>query len=110
MAEEKVLMDFDPNDFIVRITPFLDQKGNWTGELMVGTVTTGENTTTDDDYVNLMRLCHMVCASIPAMEDDNSIRDTLVKYAKDVLEEEEDAAPKATVESVEDNVVKVKFN
>jgi hypothetical protein len=108
MAEERVLMDFDPNDFIVRITPFLDQKGNWTGELMVGTVTTGENTTTDDDYVNLMRLCHMVCASIPAMEDDNSIRDTLAKYANDVLEEE--AAPKATVESVEDNVVKVKFN
>lgn len=107
MTEEKVFMDFDPNDFIVRITPFLDQKGNWTGELMVGTVTTGENTTTDDDYVNLMRLCHMVCASIPAMEDDNSIRDTLAKYANDVLEEE--ATPKATVESVEDNVVQVKF-
>lgn len=107
MTEEKVFMDFDPNDFIVRITPFLDQKGNWTGELMVGTVTTGENTTTDDDYVNLMRLCHMVCASIPAMENDNSIRDTLAKYANDVLEEE--ATPKATVESVEDNVVQVKF-
>ena len=40
---------------------------------------------------------------------DNDIRDTLAKYANDVLEEEE-AAPKATVESVEDNVVKVKFN
>jgi len=49
MTEEKVFMDFDPNDFIVRITPFLDQKGEWTGELMVGTVTKGENTTTDDD-------------------------------------------------------------
>jgi len=110
MAEEKVFMDFDPNDFIVRITPFLDQKGNWTGELMVGTVTTGENTTTDDDYVNLMRLCHMVCASIPAMEEDTDIRDTLAKYANDVLEDEEDNTPKATVESVEDNVVKVKFN
>ena len=109
MAEEKVFMDFDPNDFIVRITPFLDQKGNWTGELMVGTVTTGENTTTDDDYVNLMRLCHMVCASIPAMEDSTDIRETLAKYANDVLEEE-DNTPKATVESVEDNVVKVKFN
>ena len=110
MAEEKVFMDFDPNDFIVRITPFLDQKGNWTGELMVCTVTTGENTTTDDDYVNLMRLCHMVCASIPAMEEDTDIRDTLAKYANDVLEDEEDNTPKATVESVEDNVVKVKFN
>tara|TARA_E500000318_G_scaffold96756_1_gene97248 strand:- start:466 stop:795 length:330 start_codon:yes stop_codon:yes gene_type:complete len=109
MTEEKVFIDFDPNDFIVRISPFLDQKGNWTGELMVGTVTTGENTTKDDDYVNLMRLCHMVCASIPAMEEDNDIRETLAKYANDVLEEEE-AAPKATVESVEDNVVKVKFN
>tara|TARA_R110002050_G_scaffold7510_4_gene28946 strand:+ start:258 stop:590 length:333 start_codon:yes stop_codon:yes gene_type:complete len=110
MAEEKVFMDFDPNDFIVRITPFLDQKGDWTGELMVGTVTTGENTTTDDDYVNLMRLCHMVCASIPAMEEDTDIRDTLAKYANDVLEDEEDNTPKATVEGVEDNVVKVKFN
>ena len=68
MSEEKVFIDFDPNDFIIRITPFLDKKGSWTGELMVGTVTTGENTITDDDYVNLMRMCHMVCASIPAME------------------------------------------
>jgi len=107
MAEEKVLMEFDPNDLNVRITHILDQKGNWTGELMVGTVTTGENTTTDDDYVNLMRVGHMVCASIPAMEEDNDVRDILAKYANDVLEEE--AAPKATVESVEDNVVKVKF-
>ena len=110
MAEEKVFMDFDPNDFIIRITPFLDKKGSWTGELMVGTVTTGENTTTDDDYVNLMRMCHMVCASIPAMEDSTDIRETLAKYANDVLEEEKDNKPKATVESVEDNVVKVKFN
>jgi hypothetical protein len=110
MSEEKVFIDFDPNDFIIRITPFLDKKGSWTGELMVGTVTTGENTITDDDYVNLMRMCHMVCASIPAMEDSTDIRETLAKYANDVLEEEKDNKPKATVESVEDNVVKVKFN
>jgi len=43
------------------------------------------------------------------MEDSTDIRETLAKYANDVLEEE-DNTPKATVESVEDNVVKVKFN
>ena len=88
MAEEKVFMDFDPNDFIIRITPFLDKKGSWTGELMVGTVTTGENTTTDDDYVNLMLMCHMVCAYIPAMEDSTELRESLAKHTTHVLEKE----------------------
>jgi len=35
----------------------------------------------------------MVCASIQAMEEDNEIRDTLSKYAKRLLEDDEEAAP-----------------
>ena len=37
MVDEKIFMDFDQNDYIIRISPFLDKKGEWTGEIMVGT-------------------------------------------------------------------------
>ena len=47
MAEDKIYIDFDPNDYIIRLSPFLDKKGEWTGELMVGTVTTDDNNMSD---------------------------------------------------------------
>mgnify|MGYP003667599800 FL=1 len=37
MKEDNILIDFHPNDYIIRLSPFVDEKGNWTGELMVGT-------------------------------------------------------------------------
>ena len=108
MADEKILLDFDPNDFIIRISPFLDEKGKWTGELMVGSTTTDENSLDDDDYINLMRLLHMVCASVPAMESDENVRETLYKYAEDVLKEEQEKVPKI-VHKDNSNVIELSF-
>ena len=109
MAEDKIYMDFDPNDFVIRISPFLDQEGNWTGELLVGSCTTDENSVSDEDYVNLMQITHMVCASIPAMESDETVRSTLLKYAEDALEEQEEEKPKLRLVETDDNVIKVNF-
>ena len=41
--EEKIFIDFEPNDFIIRLSPLLDEDGLWTGELKIGTITTEEN-------------------------------------------------------------------
>jgi len=107
--QDQVFVNFDPNDFIIRLSPFLDQRGNWTGELLVGTVTTGENTTTDDDYYHLMQLCQMLCAALPAMEENESMREMLLQYSDSVVEEEAKEKSKSKVIQVEDNVVQVKF-
>ncbi len=108
MADEKILLDFDPNDFIIRISPFLDEQGKWTGELMVGSTTTDENFLDDDYYINLMRLIHMGCASVPAMESDENVRETLYKYAEDVLKESNEKVPKVQ-HNENSNVIELSF-
>ena len=106
--ENKVFISFDANDYIVRLTPFIDKKGNWTGELLVGTITTDENNLSDEDHFNLMTITNMVCAAVPAMEEDEYVRDTL-NVMVDKAEEEEEELSKTTIVSIEQNVINVNF-
>tara|TARA_R110000803_G_scaffold46636_3_gene97779 strand:+ start:304 stop:651 length:348 start_codon:yes stop_codon:yes gene_type:complete len=110
MIEDKVFLDFNPNDYIIRLTPFLDDMGNWTGELLVGTVTTDENNLTEEDHFNLMGITRMVCASVPAMEENDQVRDVL-NIIVDRIERDpdEDDEPQLVVSSVEENVINVNF-
>ena len=107
--ENKVFISFDANDYIVRLTPFIDKKGNWTGEILVGTVTTDENNLSDEDHFNLMTITKMVCAAVPAMEEDEYVRDTLNEIVDKSEEEEENELPKATIASIEENVINVNY-
>tara|TARA_R100000935_G_scaffold42141_1_gene63812 strand:- start:193 stop:543 length:351 start_codon:yes stop_codon:yes gene_type:complete len=108
--EDRVFLDFNPNDYIIRLSPFLDSKGDWTGELLVGTVTTDENDMSDEDHFNLMTITKMVCAAVPAMEEDDNVRDTLNKIVDRVEEEDEEDTPKIVVNSIHENVINVSFN
>lgn len=112
MAEDKIYIDFDPNDYIIRLSPFLDKKGDWTGELMVGTVTTDDNTLSDHDHFQLMHLTAMVCASIPAMEEDEDVRQVLSDIVSEVQEEstEVEVTAEKKIVNVNDNVINVKFH
>ena len=107
--ENKVFISFDANDYIVRLTPFIDKEGNWTGEILVGTITTDENNLSDEDHFNLMTITKMVCAAVPAMEEDEYVRDTLNEIVEKSEEEEENELPKATIASIEENVINVNF-
>ena len=107
--ENKVFISFDANDYIVRLTPFIDKEGNWTGEILVGTITTDENNLSDEDHFNLMTITKMVCAAVPAMEEDEYVRDTLNEIVDKSEEEEENELPKATIASIEENVINVNF-
>jgi len=109
MSDDKIFLDFSPNDFIIRISPFIDDQGAWTGELHVGSCTTDENTLSDEDYINLMQLTHMLLAAIPAMEDNDFVRELLNKYAKSSLEEDKKKNPKRRLESIDGNVINVDF-
>ncbi len=115
MNDENILIDFHPNDYIIRLSPFLDKKGNWTGELMVGTISTEDNVMNDTDHYQLMHLTQMVCASIPAMEESEVVRDLLteiVEEAKDQgdIIEETETKKKPSITSVDENIINVKFN
>ena len=77
------------------------------GELRVGTITTDDNTLDDEDYSHLMYLSTMLCASVPFMEQDDKFRSMLDKYTQETLEP---VKTKPTIESIKDNVVKLKFH
>lgn len=110
MDDNKILIDFEPNDYIVRISPFLDQSGDWTGELMVGTITTDDNSMSDHDHYQLMKITQMVCASIPLMEEDETVRQLLSDVVAETSIVEEPVVEESTpVVDVKENVINVKF-
>ena len=114
MSSEKIFMDFDKNDYIIRLSPFLNKKGEWTGEIMVGTCTTDDNMLSDFDHAQLMKLSYMMCASLPVMEEDSAVRRLLEnevdKTIDEEIEEEEVVKPAIEVAGVSDNVISVLFN
>jgi len=56
-----------------------------------------------------MTITKMVCAAVPAMEEDEYVRDTLNEIVEKSEEEEENELPKATIASIEENVINVNF-
>ena len=108
MKEDNILIDFHPNDYIIRLSPFVDEKGNWTGELMVGTISTEDNVMNDTDHYQLMHLTQMVCASIPAMEENEDFRELLTEIVDDVVAGSEEEESKIT--GVDENIISVKFH
>ena len=110
MTEENILIDFDPNDFLIRLNPVLDEDGEWSGDVAVGIITTPENDLDEEDFDQMMYLTMMVTASLPLMEDSIEFRKALNKYVKTLHDdafEPEQKKPKA--EKISDNVIQLKF-
>ena len=107
-TDHVVFVDFEPNDYIIRLSPFLDEQGNWTGELMVGSVTTGENNLSDEDHFSLMQLTQLVCASVPALEESEQVRKILTSIVEDISYDEPEVV-ESKVQEVKENVIRVNF-
>jgi hypothetical protein len=102
------LINFNPNDFVIRISPDVDDKGDWTGELSVGMLTTDDNTMKADDFAHLKMLTDMLIAAIPLMEQDHDVRRKLFKIV-DKIDADELEMERPLVEERDGNVVKVNF-
>ena len=86
--EDRIFVDFEPNDFVIRISPILDAEDNWTGELNVGYLTMDENFLKEDDYTHVDVVTNMAVSSIPLMEDDLKFRDQLYNYTASVIKQQ----------------------
>ncbi len=105
--QEKIFVDFEPNDFIIRISPVLDDDDAWTGELTVGYLTLDENYLNESDYTHVDMVTNLTLSAIPLMEEDIEIRNRLYKYTTSVLEQE----GKPVVEKEDDsNIIKLRFS
>ena len=99
------LINFNPNDFVIRISPEVDDNGDWTGDLTVGMLTTDDNTMKAEDFAHLKVVTDMLIAAIPLMEQDPEVRRKLFKIVDTIDDEEE----KPLIAERDGNVVKVNF-
>ena len=102
---DRIFVDFEPNDFVIRVTPVLDADDAWTGDLRVGYMTLDENYLKEEDYQHVDLLTNLMLAAVPLMEEDVKFRNSLYKYHEHVLKTQ--GKPKISHE--EDNVVHLDF-
>tara|TARA_R100001086_G_scaffold138046_1_gene72193 strand:+ start:218 stop:559 length:342 start_codon:yes stop_codon:yes gene_type:complete len=104
-GEDRIFVDFEPNDFVIRVTPVLDEHDRWTGDMKVGYLTLDENYLSKEDYQHVDLLTNLMLASVPLMEEDIKFRNTLYKYHENMLRIQD----KPKVSHTEDNVVHLDF-
>lgn len=107
-----ILQAFDKNDFVIVIKPQMF-KGDWSGEIDVNVVSSGDSDLPDDDYYSLLHFTRMVCASIPLMEQSDEFREECerqVEIQMDFLAQEKADKNKLTVVGKEGNVIQLNFN
>lgn len=110
--DETIYVDFTPNDFVIRISPVLDENDSWTGELNVGYLTMDENYMKEDDYVHVDIVTNMALSAIPLMEEDLEFRSKLYQYTLKAMANTPEEHVKAVTTEQEDdsNVIKLRFN
>ena len=109
MSDEKILVDCNPQDFIIKVSPIV--RGNrWEGEVIVGIIIADDMFFNDEDYANLLHFCRMITATVPMMEEMKSFRELVNDYALNELDREEEDVVKPKVVSRKDNVGRVSFN
>lgn len=110
--DDTIYVDFKPNDFVIRISPIIDNEDMWTGELNVGYLTMDENYMSEDDYAHVDIVTNMALSAIPLMEEDLEFRTKLYKYTVKALESSPEEHVKTVTSEQEDgsNVIKLRFN
>ena len=114
--KESLPIDFEPNDFAIRVRPHM--LGDiWYGAVDISIMWDGSNVLSEDDFVNLMHLTKMICASVPLMEENPHFRNNISDFVDSVYDHvgkdpdiQESTKPIAEVVAREGNVIKLSFN
>ena len=107
-------IDFEAEDFIIRVRPSLD-KDEWTGEIDISIVSSGDNPMDDESYGQLMHFCKMMCSTVHIMEQDEVIRNMVHTYVMEVVDNEpedvlEEDDEQITITQEDGNVIRLDFS
>tara|TARA_R100000742_G_C4275684_1_gene96321 strand:- start:779 stop:1153 length:375 start_codon:yes stop_codon:yes gene_type:complete len=111
----KLSKEINEEDFIIRIRPFSDNDGKWSGEVDISIMAMPDNPLDDEDYGQLMHFTKMICASVPVMEEVEELRNLIHEYVIKVIDDESDITleleEECGVEKTYDgNVIHLNFN
>jgi hypothetical protein len=112
---EKLLTEVNEEDFLIRVRPFANDEGVWSGEVDISIMAMPDNPLDDEDYYKVMHFAKMMCASVPVMEESEDLRDIVHEYVINVLDNEMEIdvelEEEAGVEKTYDgNIVHLNFN
>ena len=112
---EKLLTEVNEEDFLIRVRPFANDEGAWSGEVDISIMAMPDNPLDDEDYYKVMHFAKMMCASVPVMEESEDLRDIVHEYIVNVLDNEMEIdvelEEEAGVEKTYDgNIVHINFN
>ena len=82
-------MHIDEEDFVIRVRPSMSGD-EWTGEIDISIISQGGNPLNDESYGQVMHFCKMMCATVPIMEADETIRNMVHTYVMEVVDNETD--------------------
>lgn len=111
----KLAKEINDEDFIIRIRPFADNDGKWSGEVDISIMAMPDNPLDDEDYGQLMHFTKMICASVPVMEEVEELRNLIHEYVMTVIDNESDITleleEECGVEKTYDgNIIHLNFN
>jgi predicted RNA-binding protein Jag len=112
---EKLAKEISEEDFLIRVRPFANDDGRWSGEVDISIMAMPDNPMDEEDYYQVMHFAKMMCASVPVMEEMEELRNIVHEYVTKVLDTEMDIdvelEEEAGVEKTYDgNVVHLSFN
>ena len=80
-------LDIEDRDFVIRVRPTASGD-EWTGEIDISIISQGDNPLSDESYGQVMHFCKMMCATVPIMERDETVRDMVHNYVMEVVDRE----------------------
>jgi len=112
---EKLASEINEEDFLIRVRPFANDDGRWSGEVDISIMAMPDNPMDDEDYYQVMHFAKMMCAAVPVMEEVEELRNIVHEYVTKVIDTEMDIdvelEEEAGVERTYDgNVVHLHFN
>ena len=112
---EKLAEEVNEEDFLIRVRPFANDEGRWSGEVDISIMAMPDNPMDDEDYYQVMHFAKMMCASVPVMEEVEELRNIVHEYVTKVIDTEMhidvELEEEAGVEKTYDgNVVHLHFN
>jgi len=104
-------MKLRSEDFLIRVRPFKDKDGSWTGDIDLSIITQPQNNLEDEDYNQVMHFCKMMASTVPLMEYNEDLRDMVHQYVMEHVDKEYtiEVEPKSRVVDVDDNIIKIDF-
>ena len=112
---EKLAKEVNEEDFLIRVRPFANDEGRWSGEVDISIMAMPDNPMDDEDYYQVMHFAKMMCAAVPVMEEVEELRNIVHEYVTKVIDTEMDIDVELEEEvgverTYDGNVVHLHFN